>query len=224
VLKAAGRAPTAPIRSRRSPFTTRHTRANHSRSLAKAGEDGASVCCVVSEYLIPYWRRLLQADIFPQKLSRRSRIDMDPAVSGVAWINTGTSRPAKRSASAIPRSSPKFGSVTRMPSISSRWRLKSSAHVWDSSRVSTAPCFESAGVSATTLTPARSSTPIISSRPLCARWSGKNPRLPTISPSVTLWFCMFTPAKPAATDCYYSISATRVICCLLPTAYCEPTR
>ena len=39
---------------------------------------------------MPYWGRLLQADIFPQKLSRRSAMAILEAVSGVACTNTGT--------------------------------------------------------------------------------------------------------------------------------------
>ena len=49
VLNAAGRAPIAPIRRRRSPFTTRQTPRNQSRSRANSGEDGDSVWRVVSE-------------------------------------------------------------------------------------------------------------------------------------------------------------------------------
>jgi hypothetical protein len=49
VLNAAGRAPIAPIRRRPSPFTTRHTPRNQSRSRANSGDDGVSVCRLVSE-------------------------------------------------------------------------------------------------------------------------------------------------------------------------------
>ena len=66
---------------------------------------------------MPYCLRLLQADILPQKLSRRSAMVILPGVSGVAWISTGTFRSAIRSVSAMARSSPKLGSVTMMPSI-----------------------------------------------------------------------------------------------------------
>ena len=66
---------------------------------------------------MPYCIRLLHADIFPQKLSRRSRMVILPGVSGVACTSTGTCRPARRSVSAIARSSPKFGSVTMTPSM-----------------------------------------------------------------------------------------------------------
>ena len=52
-----------------------------------------------------------------------------PGVSGVACTSTGTSRSARRRVSAMARSSPKFGSVTMMPSISSRRRLKRSAQM-----------------------------------------------------------------------------------------------
>ena len=49
-----------------------------------------SVCSVVSEYGMPYCVRLLQADILPQKLSRRSRMVIFAGVSGVACTSTGT--------------------------------------------------------------------------------------------------------------------------------------
>src|SRR5882762_7522244 len=104
--------------------------------------------------------------------------------SGVAWIKTGTCRSARRNVSAMARSSPKFGRVTMIPSIRSRFFLNNSAQHRDSSRVSTAPCLLSSGVSATTSIPADSRARIISSRPLFARWSGKKPRFPTITPIV----------------------------------------
>ena len=44
--------------------------------LAERSESGASVCRVVSEYGMPYCVRLLQADILPQKLSRRYSMDI----------------------------------------------------------------------------------------------------------------------------------------------------
>ena len=84
VLKAAGRAPIDPTLRFRNPFTTRHTAANHWRSLANSGESGLSVCRVVMEYGMPYWLRLLQADILPQKLSRRWAIVIFRGSSGVA--------------------------------------------------------------------------------------------------------------------------------------------
>ena len=120
MLNAAGRAPMEPTRRFLSPRTTWHTLMNHARSFANSPDFGASVCSVVSEYGMPYCRRLLQADILPQKLSRRSRIDMREGVSGVAWTSTGTRRSANRSVSAMARSSPKFGSVTTTPPMSSR--------------------------------------------------------------------------------------------------------
>ena len=95
---------------------------------------------------MPYWRRLLQADIFPQKLSRRNAIVIFFGSSGVAWMSTGTRRSARRKVSAMARSSPKFGSVTTMPSIRSRFFLKSSAQWRDSSRVSTAPYLLCSGI------------------------------------------------------------------------------
>ena len=159
----------APTRRLRKPFTTRQTAANHCRSLAKSGESGLSVCNVVIEYGMPYCLRLLQADILPQKLSRRKAMVIFLGSSGVAWINTGTRKSASRNVSAIALSSPKFGRVTIMPSIRSRLRLNKSAQRLDSSRVSTAPYLLSSGVSATTSIPAAFNTCSISSRPLLAR-------------------------------------------------------
>src|SRR6266700_3314187 len=49
VLNAAGRAPIAPMRNRRKPFTTRHTPRNHSRSRRKMSDCGCSVWSVVNE-------------------------------------------------------------------------------------------------------------------------------------------------------------------------------
>ena len=169
VLNAAGRAPIAPIRRFLKPFTIRHTPANHSRSFANSAEPGLSVCCVVIEYGIRYCRKLLHADIFPQKLSRRCVMSICPGVSGVAWINTGTPRFARRNVSAIARSSPKFGSVTTTPSICALFDRNNSAQRFASSNVSTAPCLLCSGPSATTSIPALCSTCIISSRPDFAR-------------------------------------------------------
>ena len=129
----------APMRSLRRPFTTRQTAANQSRSLRNSSEPGASVCSVVSEYGMPYCFRLLHADILPQKLSRRSAMVIRPGVSGVAWISTGTSRPALRRVSAMARSSPKFGSVTMTPSILSLFLRNSSAQRVASARLVMAP-------------------------------------------------------------------------------------
>ena len=72
---------------------------------------------------------LLQQLIFPQKLSRRVAMVMVSERSGVACTSTGTFKPDRRMASTMPRSSPKLGSVTMMPSISSACFLKSSAQL-----------------------------------------------------------------------------------------------
>ena len=168
----------------------RQTAANHCRSWANSGESGLSVCRVVIEYGMPYCLKLLQADILPQKLSRRKAIVIFLGSSGVAWISTGTRRSASRRVSAIARSSPKLGRVTITPSMRSRLRLKRSAHRRDSSRVSTAPYLLSSGVRATTSIPAAVNTRSISSRPLLAKWSGKKPRLPTIRPIVIFLLAM----------------------------------
>src|SRR5438552_3168990 len=80
------------MRKLRSPFTTRHTPANHSRSFLNSGESGVMVCKVVNEYGIPNWRRLVQAAIFPQKLSRRCVLAM---VGSVAFSFRGGLFPAQ---------------------------------------------------------------------------------------------------------------------------------
>ena len=174
----------APMRRRRRPRATRQTPANQARSFSNTSESGASVCSVVSEYGIPYCVRLLQADILPQKLSRRCAIPILAGVSGVAWISTGTDSPAQRRVLAMARSSPKFGSVTMTPSISAACFLKRSAHKCASASDSMAPWRVSSGFTTTAWWPAFSSAAIISVRPLWARWPGKNPRLPTMTPNV----------------------------------------
>ena len=174
----------APIRNFLRPFTTRQTARNQSRSVRKSSESGASVCSVVSENGIPYCARLLQADIFPQKLSRRSRMDMCEGVSGVACIRMGTPRFAILRVSAMARSSPKFGSVTTIPSSCSRCFLKTSAQRAASWRVSTAPNLDSLSSRITGRMPLAVRAAIMSCRPERARWSGKKPRFPTMTPSV----------------------------------------
>ena len=98
---------------------------------------------------MPYCRRLLQTAIFPQKLSRRSAIVIRAPSSLNAWMRTGTPSSAHRRALAIARSSPKLGSVTTTPSISSRCERKRSAHLRASSRLSIAPYVVAEGSSAT---------------------------------------------------------------------------
>src|SRR5687767_4622096 len=135
---------------------------------------------------MPYCQRLLQAEIFPQKLSRRPPIIILRVSSGYAWISTGRSSPAKRSVLAMARSSPKFGSVTMIPSRSSRRLLNRSAQRRASASVSTAPNFVWSGVRHTVLYPCSASTRNTSSRPSRASTSGKKPRLPTITPKVVV--------------------------------------
>jgi len=74
---------------------------------------------------MPYWRRLLQADILPQKLSRRDAMVIFLG-SSVCLNQHWHRRSARRKVSAIARSSPKFGRVTMIPSIRSRLRLNNS--------------------------------------------------------------------------------------------------
>src|ERR1039458_7303060 len=93
--------------------------------------------------------------------------------SGVACTRTGTSSRARRSVSAMARSSPKFGRATMTPSIRSECLRNSAAQRFASSYVSTAPYLLSSTPSVTTSMPASSSTRNISSRPDFARWSGK---------------------------------------------------
>ena len=73
------------------------------------------------------------------------------------------------------------GRVTMTPSIRPRLRANNSAQRRDSSLDSTAPYLLSSGSRATTSMPAASRARKISSRPVLAKWPGKNPRLPTIT-------------------------------------------
>src|SRR2546430_718958 len=72
-----------------------------------------------------------------------SRMVMREGVSGGACTRMGRPRFAMRMVSAMARSSPKFGSVTTIPSSCSRYFLKRSAQRAASWRVSTAPNLES---------------------------------------------------------------------------------
>ena len=127
----------------------RQTAANRSRSALNSGDWTFTVCVRVSVNGMPAWRRLLQALILPQKESRRRSIFIWPATSSSAWMRIGTLRPLRLIVSAMPRSSPKFGSVTMMPSIWPAFDANSSAHFFASSKVSTAPYFVSVIDSAT---------------------------------------------------------------------------
>ena len=98
--------------------------------------------------------------------------------------STGTFRPDHRMALATPRSSPKFGSVTRMPSILSWFSLNRSAHFCASSADSTAPNLVAVSDRITAPIPRDSRLWRISLRPDSHKWSGKNPRLPIMMPSV----------------------------------------
>ena len=164
----------------------RQTAAKRARSARNRSESSASVCSAVSEKGMPNCRRLLQTESLPQKLSRRVCGVILPAASGVACTSTGTPRFASRSASATPRSSPKFGKVTITPSILAALARKSSAQRLASSCVSTAPYLLCSGLSTTASIPARASASMTSSRPVLARTSGKKPRLPTMTPIVIL--------------------------------------
>jgi len=93
---------------------------------------------------MPYWRRLLHADILPQKLSRRKAMVIFWGSSGCLNQHR-TRRSASRKASAIARSSPKLGSVTMIPSQPFAMALEQIAQRRDSSRVSTAPYLLSFG-------------------------------------------------------------------------------
>src|SRR4030042_5657252 len=139
---------------------------------------------------MPACLRLLQTLILPQKESRRSVIVILPEISGSAWIKIGTLSPQRLIVSATPLSSPKFGSVTIMPSIFSAFLVNRAAHFLASAKVSTAPYFVSCIDSATALNPFFLRTSSIALRPDLARWSGKKPLLPTITPNV-VFFILF---------------------------------
>ena len=139
VMNAAGLAPTWPKRAPFRPPTIRQILPNFLRSSRNSSDSGLVVCFRVSVKGIPYWVRLLQTLIFPQKLSRLRGRSIAPTSSGNAWTRTGTSRSASRIVSATPLSSPKFGRVIRMPSMVSRCFLNRSAHFLASLYVSTVP-------------------------------------------------------------------------------------
>ncbi len=191
VLKAVGRAPMAPIRAFFSPPMTRQMATKRARSARKLSLSGSTVCSSVRVKGMPYCFKLLQADILPQKESRRLAMVMAVGSSGKAWIRTGTFNSAQRNVLAMARSSPKLGSVTTTPAISSRWALNKSAHFWASDRLSTLPKGVSSGVRAMVLMPSSARTLSIVSRPVTHKWSGKNPRLPTMTPSVVPFSSFF---------------------------------
>ena len=89
-----------------------------------------------------------------------------------------------RMALATARSSPKFGSVTTIPSISSAWSRNRCAHLAASSSDSTEPYSVSSGPNATTSNPAACRVAIMSRRPCLQSSLGKKPRFPTIRPTV----------------------------------------
>ena len=99
-------------------------------------------------------------------------------------MSTGTLSPAQRSALATARSSPKLGSVTSTPSISSRWALNRSAHFWASVSDSMAPYLVASTGRVMALMPSDSSTRRISLRPNSHNSAGKKPRFPMMMPKV----------------------------------------
>ncbi len=219
VLKAAGRAPSMPIRALRSPLTTRQVAVKLRRSDLKLALFGSTVCSAVSVYGMPYWDRLLQADILPQNESRRSLIVIRSDVSGKACTSTGTSRPDQRRVSAIGRSSPKLGSVSSMPSMSSRRLLNRSAHFCASFMVWTAPYRVSSGVRQTASMPSLASRSRMILRPESARCLGKNPRLPTITPRVDFLLSFICP--PCGVRCQVSVGRLSSVVILAPCAKSE---
>src|SRR5579864_5051614 len=100
-------------------------------------------------------------------------------------MSTGICRRERRSVSATARSSPKLGRVTMMPSRRSLFARNSAAQRLASSCDSTAPYLLCCASRTTASIPAWLRALIMSSRPDLARWSGKNPRLPTITPMVS---------------------------------------
>ncbi len=66
------------------PFATRQTAANHARSRVNSGESGVSVCNVVSEYLIPYWLKVIAGAHLAAKAIPPVRDSHVTGVSGVA--------------------------------------------------------------------------------------------------------------------------------------------
>ena len=99
--------------------------------------------------------RLLQALILPQKLSRRSAIShLARRVRSRLDQHRERSTPPAAASRRRVVSSPKFGSVTMMPSILPRSAANIAAHLFASSRVSTAPYLVCSGVGQITRCPA----------------------------------------------------------------------
>jgi len=79
VLNALGRAPTAPMRARRRPFTTRHWATKRARSLRNSGEAmGGLIFSQAEGYAeLP---QVVADEIFPQNASRRAPPKAVPVV------------------------------------------------------------------------------------------------------------------------------------------------
>ena len=87
----------------------------------------------VKEYLMPYWYKLLQTEIFPQNASLLFFWSSLFNSSGYAITKTGRFILDNFNVSAIPFSSPKFGRTTKKPSIISSFFLNSFEHFCASS-------------------------------------------------------------------------------------------
>ena len=98
----------------------------------------------------------------------------------------GTSSPDSRIVSATPFSSPKLGSTTRTPSIRRRCSSNSAAQTFASARVSTPPSLVAASSTITASMSISANRRRTSARASVTRASGKNSRLPTITPRVAL--------------------------------------
>ena len=140
-------------------------------------------------------------------------MDMRAQSSANACTSTGTSRAAHRNVLATARSSPKLGSVTRTPSISSRRDRNKSAQARASVRVSTDPWGVASDDSATARSPPRSSASSMSVRPVEQRCEGKNPRFPTMTPRVVgrVIMCARSPAVRRAAGPGYVITPNQAV-------------
>ena len=133
---------------------------------------------------MPYCIRLLQADILPQKLSRRKAIDIFEscrASPAPAPAPSGRVAHGIRDGPLIAEVRQRDDDAVDLVPVLAKQIARSGAlpHVFRPRHIWTLPAS-----ARSRRMPAPSSTFSISSRPSLARWPGKNPRLPTIIPSV----------------------------------------
>src|SRR5690606_24229597 len=121
--------------------------------------------------------------------------------SGYPCTSTGTFSPDSLMVSAMPFSSPKFGSTTRIPSISDACFLNKAAHFCASAKVSTPPSLVSSSLNRMGFICRSLKRSVISFLAVATSLSGKKSRLPIIMPSVAGCLLLFSIANVMST-CY----------------------